>query len=602
MCDSRSHNQAIARIKAKNFYTPPVNEPRFINPFLLKTDTQALNEILTHLLEGEALETEALASESTGEGLIPTGVTATGPSGTGVNSAGGNESTTDDNKTQIPSGTPTTGVDSGDANNSPDDDATLAGLTPSGDRPVTGLTPTEQPSGETLPDDPGEFFYPYYGDTPYEPTPGSNLIPSEPDREVEPTGPRQPPAGVTPNPTPPAGVDTGGANDAPDDPTSVADFPDAPPDDTKDTNLDEEVGGNTTFTSADGSTRQVNMDLNDPNGLEKTAGQLQPNEYFTYQGIRFSKNANGGTAITASNYIPGNTNSSILVMDSAGNYKFPRISSIREWTTDNPAFDENGNPATKITLSSDGSRYSIYYGGSNTPTKYIDRPMDGRAGTNNVKTFARTPVVAEGEAHPEPTSEPAQPDIPSEASAGENNAWMIRADGSKEKLILGGSSVREGRISSATRDLNRGDQFTKDGVTYSKDSDGNQIVAGSNGILDQYGRIPPIYNLNAEERDSSLYTWTWKGETLPLTKIEKTPTKTTYFYGPDMEWGNIIYAHGHQPAGGSSSMSAGDALRKADDIISGGQTNFSSGGSGFSANNYDQGSPEDQFLNYMNPP
>ena len=71
-----------------------------------------------------------------------------------------------------------------------------------------------------------------------------------------------------------------------------------------------------------------------------------------------------------------------------------------------------------------------------------------------------------------------------------------------------------------------------------------------------------------------------------------------------MEWGNIIYAHGHQPSAQDSSLTQQitDGVRKADDILSGGQTNFSSGGSGFSANNYNQGSPEDQFLNYMYPP
>ena len=666
MCDeARSHNNAIAKIKARNFYTPPVNEPRFINPFLLKSDTEAINEILTHLLEGEALEGEEVASESSGgevlggaseptepteegEGLNPVGAKPVGASATGVNEAGGNEATTDDNATKTPSGDPTTGVDSSGANNSPDDDATnplafdpsattgqnfdstggitedpldrtdtnynenLAGLTQSGDRPVTGLTPTEQPSGQTLPDDPAEFFYPYYQDTPYTGTAGDNLIPADPDnkpneRTGEPGDIGDAPVNpaIPPVPTPPAGVDAGGANASPDDPSSVADFPDAPPADVDETDLTESISGNTTFTSADGSTRQVNMDLNDPHGLEQTAGKLQPNEQFTYQGIRYSKNANGGTAISASNYNPSDVNSSILVQDSAGNYKFPRISSIREWTTDNPAFDENGLPATKITLSSDGSRYSIYYGGNTTPTKYIDRPVDGQAGTNNVKTFSRTPVIGAGEAHPEPARpETHTQDVPSEESAGEDNAWMVRADGSKEKLILGGSSVREGRISSATRDLNRGDQFTMDGVKYSKNNAGTQIVESTSGILDQYGRIPPIYDLDTEERDPNLYTWTYKGETLPLTKIEKEPTKTTYFYGPNMEWGNIIYAHGHQPSGQDPSLTQQieDGVRKADDILSGGQTNFSGGGSGFSANRYNQGSPEDQFLNYMYPP
>ena len=47
---SRIHNEKIARIKSKNYYQAPVNEPRFINPYLLKSDTEALNDILTHLI------------------------------------------------------------------------------------------------------------------------------------------------------------------------------------------------------------------------------------------------------------------------------------------------------------------------------------------------------------------------------------------------------------------------------------------------------------------------------------------------------------------------------------------------------------------------
>jgi len=51
MNPNREHNKKIAEIKAKNFYQRPVNEPRFVNPFLLKSDTEALNDILDQLMK-----------------------------------------------------------------------------------------------------------------------------------------------------------------------------------------------------------------------------------------------------------------------------------------------------------------------------------------------------------------------------------------------------------------------------------------------------------------------------------------------------------------------------------------------------------------------
>jgi len=51
MNPAREHNKKIAEIKARNFYQRPVNEPRFINPYLLKNDTEALNDILTQLMK-----------------------------------------------------------------------------------------------------------------------------------------------------------------------------------------------------------------------------------------------------------------------------------------------------------------------------------------------------------------------------------------------------------------------------------------------------------------------------------------------------------------------------------------------------------------------
>lgn len=44
-----SFNQRIHQIKIKNYYTKPVNETQFDNPYLLKSDTKALNAILAQL-------------------------------------------------------------------------------------------------------------------------------------------------------------------------------------------------------------------------------------------------------------------------------------------------------------------------------------------------------------------------------------------------------------------------------------------------------------------------------------------------------------------------------------------------------------------------
>mgnify|MGYP001121020775 FL=1 len=42
-------NEIIKRIKVQNYYTDPVGEPPFDNPYLLKSNTEALNDILNHL-------------------------------------------------------------------------------------------------------------------------------------------------------------------------------------------------------------------------------------------------------------------------------------------------------------------------------------------------------------------------------------------------------------------------------------------------------------------------------------------------------------------------------------------------------------------------
>ena len=44
-----SFNEIIHGIKIQNYYTPPINEAQFDNPYLLKSDTEALNDILAHL-------------------------------------------------------------------------------------------------------------------------------------------------------------------------------------------------------------------------------------------------------------------------------------------------------------------------------------------------------------------------------------------------------------------------------------------------------------------------------------------------------------------------------------------------------------------------
>ena len=44
-----SFNEIIRGIKVQNYYTPPLNEASFDNPYLLKSNTEALNDILSHL-------------------------------------------------------------------------------------------------------------------------------------------------------------------------------------------------------------------------------------------------------------------------------------------------------------------------------------------------------------------------------------------------------------------------------------------------------------------------------------------------------------------------------------------------------------------------
>ena len=633
MCDSRSHNQAIARIKAKNFYTPPVNEPQFINPFLLKSDTEAINEILQHLIEGEAIELANKPPSDELPGLTPTDMadpdTDLNPTGmadpdtdlTGLtpsdNTHANAHRDTDPNAgreggatTATPSGHLTSGDGlnpTGPTGQAPSSGGTLVvPLNPDAGKPQppsSELIPTGVDSGNAnqSPDDEippgGDFAYPLYGDVPinYDPDPAG------PSNNVTPSNPDSTPTQPTNQPT--AGVDSGGANSSPDeppvyvdhnmehlqqsqDPTSVADFDQAS---RGDSGRREEEGG-TIIHNADGSSKNANIERD---GLEHTASRLREGDQFTYQGNRYSMNAQGGTSIKATNYNPDDVNTSLLVMDSAGNYKLPSISSIKEWTTENPAFDENGRPATRVTLTADGSRYKIYYGGDENPSKYIDRPDDGKPHSANIQNYLRnTDPDPPDEPHPQPSEQPAQLPDP-----GPNKAWMVRADGSKSKIVFSppGQGNPEYEISTAVNDLNSGDSFTKDGVSYSISNSGTKVASGANGIL-LNGKIPPLWDLNAEERGSDLNTW----RNLPLTKIERKADGVYYYYGNDPNWGNKITRPDPSPKAPSSTLDqVTDAVRKADDILSGGSTNFASqGGSGFNNNINNYGGPDSSMLYY----
>ena len=80
-----SFNQRIHEIKIRNYYTEPVNEARFDNPYLLKSDTQALNDILAHLQTPLPAPVQAPAQAPAPAnilpGLVPTDSTPTPLSG-----------------------------------------------------------------------------------------------------------------------------------------------------------------------------------------------------------------------------------------------------------------------------------------------------------------------------------------------------------------------------------------------------------------------------------------------------------------------------------------------------------------------------------------
>lgn len=60
-----SFNERIHEIKRQNYYTAPVNEPKFDNPYLLKSDTEALNDILVALKEQNQLPVTGAVTDST---------------------------------------------------------------------------------------------------------------------------------------------------------------------------------------------------------------------------------------------------------------------------------------------------------------------------------------------------------------------------------------------------------------------------------------------------------------------------------------------------------------------------------------------------------
>jgi len=78
-----SFNQRIQQIKIQNYHTPPVNEARFDNPYLLKSDTQALNDILAHLQTPQVVPSTPSVTPSVtpSNSLIPTTVTPAPPTG-----------------------------------------------------------------------------------------------------------------------------------------------------------------------------------------------------------------------------------------------------------------------------------------------------------------------------------------------------------------------------------------------------------------------------------------------------------------------------------------------------------------------------------------
>lgn len=70
-----SFNQRIKQIKIQNYHTPPVNEARFDNPYLLKSDTQALNDILAHLQTPLPATLAPITLPTTVTPASPTGLT-----------------------------------------------------------------------------------------------------------------------------------------------------------------------------------------------------------------------------------------------------------------------------------------------------------------------------------------------------------------------------------------------------------------------------------------------------------------------------------------------------------------------------------------------
>ena len=58
-----SFNAQIEAIKQRNYFTPPVNEPRFTNPYLLQSSTEALNNILKQISTPQPAQAQAAPSQ-----------------------------------------------------------------------------------------------------------------------------------------------------------------------------------------------------------------------------------------------------------------------------------------------------------------------------------------------------------------------------------------------------------------------------------------------------------------------------------------------------------------------------------------------------------
>lgn len=74
-----SFNEIIHGIKVQNYYTEPVGEVQFDNPYLLKSNTEALNDILNHLKTPQQQQPTPQTPQTPINTLTPTPVEPTLP-------------------------------------------------------------------------------------------------------------------------------------------------------------------------------------------------------------------------------------------------------------------------------------------------------------------------------------------------------------------------------------------------------------------------------------------------------------------------------------------------------------------------------------------